>query len=135
MTNLSNEARKRWREQAEAADPADTGTDMAPVTSAQHPYDHEVEAMTDLLMELRAKYQGKQGVDLDAMRREIIERYAGLGFRVTVDVYEDMGERGTFDFEVTVQERTEGILWDPDRQVHEVTNDILGLGDEGIIKS
>ena len=74
-----------------------------------------------------------QSLNLDAFRREMVERFYDVGFRVDVKVWSTNVE-GVYSFDIEIQERIEG-KFDPDRQVHEVTNDLLGLGTGGVIKS
>lgn len=77
--------------------------------------------------------QGKGGVNLEAFRKEIIERFAAIGFRVEVKVY-TTDQEGLYWFEIELADRLAG-QFDPDRQVHDVTHDILELGDSGVINT
>lgn len=74
-----------------------------------------------------------------AFEKEIREEFAALGFTVDVNWYEfsvDGAKQDGAMPEVTITGRTDtAFRFDPDRQVHEVTHDILGLGDEGVIKT
>lgn len=76
--------------------------------------------------------QGKV-LNLDAFRREAIERFAEAGFKVDVKTY-DTNQQGLYAFEIDIQDRYEG-QFDPDQMVHEATNDLLELGTGGVIKS
>jgi len=70
-------------------------------------------------------------VSLEGFRQEIIERFADEGFKVGVNVFEDLSQKGLYAFEIEIQDRLEGEF-DPDRQVYEATADILGLGTQGV---
>lgn len=100
-------------------------------------YDHEVEKIIEVRQYLteKARYGRHNFIDFE---REIRERYAAAGFTVDVSWYEfEVGgqkQDGAMP-EVTITGRTAPHVFDQDRQVHEVTNDILGLGDAGVIKT
>jgi hypothetical protein len=101
-------------------------------------YDHEVEEILRLQLKLndKARYGRHNFIDFE---REIRERFAGIGFAVEVSWYGfsvgGQPQDGAMP-EVTVTGRTDGKhVFDPDRQVHEVTRDVLGLGEEGVIKT
>lgn len=94
--------------------------------------DSEIIAIEKVLKKLQDK-QGKGGVNQEAFRKEIIERFAEAGFKVDVKWYTTNVE-GVFMPEVSIVDRLEG-QFDPDRMVHEVTNDLLGLGEGGVIKT
>jgi hypothetical protein len=77
--------------------------------------------------------------DFDALQREIKGRFEEAGYVVDVAWYEfavdgHKVEGGAMP-EITIQGRTDRFEWDPDRQVHEIVNDTLGLGEGGWIKS
>lgn len=86
-----------------------------------------LEAVKKALMERQATV-----VNLEAFRKEAIERFAQAGFDVFVQCYET-DQVGAFAFDIDILGRIEGDF-DPDRQVHEVTNDLLELGEGGVIK-
>jgi hypothetical protein len=101
-------------------------------------YDHEVKAIIGLLAELNERAKAKQH-NYNDFEREVRDRFAALGFTVDVSWYEfeagGQKQDGAMP-EVTVTGRTDGkFQFDPDRQVREVTSDILGLGDGGVIKT
>jgi hypothetical protein len=77
--------------------------------------------------------QGRGGTNLEKFRQEIVERFAGIGLGVAVRVY-TTNEEGLYAFDIDIDRRLAG-QFDPDRQVHEVTNDLLNLGEGGVIKS
>jgi hypothetical protein len=80
--------------------------------------------------------------NFEAFEREIRERFQDIGFVVTVSWYE-FGRQGQVGAvpnaampEITIVDRCERKPFDHDRQVHEVTNNILGLpGQEGVIRT
>lgn len=72
-------------------------------------------------------------VPLEGFRKEIIERFGEAGFGVNVRVFET-NVQSVYSFEIEICQRLGGAF-DPDRMVHEVTNDILGLGEGGVIKT
>lgn len=95
--------------------------------------------------------QGKMGTNLEAFRKEIIERMGEdwegprrpdgdnkwPGFVVTVQVHET-DQEGLYWFTIIIDRRTwelPGGTFDPDRQVYDITHDYLGLGEGGVIKS
>lgn len=103
-------------------------------------YDHEVEEILQLQLKLndKARYGRHNYTDFE---REIRERFAGIGFTVEVNWYGfsvgGQPQDGAMP-EVTVTGRTEtGHVFDKDRQVHEVTHNVLGLPSEdaGVIKT
>jgi hypothetical protein len=102
-------------------------------------YDHDVEQILQVQMRLndRARYRRHNYNDFD---REIREAYAEIGFTVEVSWYEfaagGQKQDGAMP-EVTVTGRTEEHVFDKDRQVHEVTRNVLDLPpeDAGVIKA
>lgn len=101
-------------------------------------YDHEVEAILALLASLNERAKARRH-NYNDFEREIREKFAELGFTVDVSWYEfelDGRRQDGAMPEVTVTGRTDkDFTFDPDRQVHEVTSDVLGLGDGGVIKT
>lgn len=106
-------------------------------------YDHEVAAILGLQRELNARAEARQH-NYNDFEREIRDRFAALGFTVDVNWYRFgradgdgvLAEvEGAAMPEITITGRTAKIEWDPDRQVHEVVHDVLGLGDAGWIKT
>lgn len=95
-------------------------------------HDSELIAAMNVVERLNRKQKTMQ--NLEGFRKEIIERFAlEANLKVDVAVYET-NEAGTAWFQVTILSRIEG-QFDPDRQVHEVTHDILEMGDGGVIKT
>lgn len=117
-----------------------TDTQDSSVESLIDLYDHEVAECERVLAALNEK-SGKR-TDLEAFRQEIIERF-GLakcgshgesGLAVEVKVYEGF-EGEWYSFKIVIVGRTERHSFDHDQQVHEVTNDLLDLGEKGVIKT
>jgi hypothetical protein len=101
-------------------------------------FDHEVKQIIELLAELNGRAKAKQHNYRD-FEREIRDRFAKLGFTVDVNWYEyaigDAKQDGAMP-EITITGRTDDkFQFDPDRQVREVTDDVLGTGDVGVIKT
>lgn len=85
------------------------------------------------VIEILNQRQAKGGTNLEAFRQECIERFHDMvNLKVDVKVY-TTNEDGLFWFEIDIVDRL--TEFDPDRQVHEVVNDILELGEGGVIKS
>lgn len=103
--------------------------------------DSEVLEIERVLTTLNQRAKDKQRNFAD-FEREIRERFEDVGFVVTVSWYE-FGREGQVGAvpgaampEITIVDRCERKPFDHDRQVHEVTNNILGLpGQEGVIKT
>ncbi len=88
-------------------------------------YDDEILAAEKVLKRLHAKQRTSQ--NLEAFRKEIVERFAEIGLDVFAKIY-DTNEEGVYSFEVEIRGRTVELKqYDFDKQVHEVTTDILDL--------
>lgn len=102
-------------------------------------YDHEVGAILSLLEVLQARAKAKKHNYL-AFEEEIRDKFARLGFTVNVNWYEfsvsGQPQDGAMP-EVTVTGRTdEKFEFDKDRQVREVTANVLDIpGEGGVIKT
>lgn len=102
------------------------------VTKTVDVHDSEIDAIQRILETMRQKAAHR--VNYDAWQRETIERFAEIGFTVDVRWYETNLD-GVLQPEINITGRTNpGFVFDRDRQVHEVTNDYLGLGEGGTIK-
>lgn len=66
--------------------------------------------------------------------REIKERFQDIGFVVDV-VWYHTNVDGVKMPEIVIKARTERKVFDRDQMVHEVTSDILGFGEGGVIKT
>jgi hypothetical protein len=102
------------------------------VTKTMDVHDTEIDAIQRVLETLRNRSASQR--NYDDFQREIIDRFAQIGFVVDVRWYETT-QKGVLIPEINISGRTEsGFVFDRDRQTHEVTNDVLGLGDKGVIK-
>ena len=97
---------------------------MSDVTSVIDLYDSEVLLLEKVLEQLNQK-QGKS-VNLEAFRKEGVERLASIGLVADAKVYETTQE-GIYAFDFEIKGRNNNQSWDPDKQVFEVTNDILDV--------
>jgi hypothetical protein len=103
--------------------------------------DSEILGIERVLTALRQRAEDKS-LNFTAFEREIRERFEDIGFVVTVTWFE-FGREGSPGAvpnaampEITIVDRCERKPFDHDRQVHEVTHNILGLpGQEGVIKT
>lgn len=81
-----------------------------------------------------ARHQGTS-MSLDAFKRGAEEQFAEIGFDVTLKCYETT-QPGVYAFDVEFNRRVDpDFRFDPDRMVHEVTNDLLDTGEAGFIKT
>jgi hypothetical protein len=98
-------------------------------------YDHEIDKVDRVLAKLAEK-QGKQGIYLEGYRREIVERFADhAGLHVGVNVW-STNYPGLYWWDIKITGRVEDGEFDHDRQVHEVTNNILNIpGEEGVLNT
>lgn len=94
--------------------------------------DSEVLKVESVLREINQK-TGKS-VNLEGFRKEIIGRFEDIGLKVQVRAYTS-NEDGVYPFDIDIVDHCERKAFDYDRQVHEVTTDILDLGTKGVIKS
>lgn len=94
--------------------------------------DSEIERMAKVV-DLLHERQSQGSVNLEAFRREAIDRFAEVGFEVGVKCW-TTDVPGVFAFDFEIISRLAG-RFDPDQQVHEVVNDILHLGEGGVIKT
>jgi hypothetical protein len=98
-------------------------------------YDHEIIEAEKVLEALNEK-RGK-ATNLEAFRKEIIGRFEEIGLVVDPKVW-GTNQDDLYAFDIEIQGRCEPHAFDYDRQVHEVTSDILELldpQDRGVIKS
>lgn len=97
---------------------------MSDVTSLIDLNDSEILELEKVLARLNEK-QGKS-VNLEAFRKEGVERLAEVGLDAKAKVYETSQE-GIYAFDFEIQGRNNKRVFDPDQQVYEVTNDLLGV--------
>jgi hypothetical protein len=111
---------------------------ILPMADVLDIYDHEVKQVLALMEALNARASSGQHNYSD-FEREIRGRFAEAGFTVDVNWYRfsvgGVEQDGAMP-EITITGRTdEKFTFDPDRQVHEAVHDVLGLGEEGWIKT
>lgn len=102
-------------------------------------YDSEILAIEKVLDQLNAEDVGKRK-QVDSVDHKIEDMFRRIGLKVSVMWYTAADRRGqevdgVFIPEVTIQDRIDRHEFDHDRQVHQVTNDLLELGDKGVIKT
>lgn len=101
-------------------------------------YDHEVAQIVTEFEKVRARWDeplhlasGKSfETVLAQFIAEVKERFAEIGFIVSVIMAPNEDLYGMPSPTIQVEGRIESLSFDPDRQVHEVTHDVLGLGAE-----
>jgi hypothetical protein len=104
------------------------------VTKTMDIHDTEILEIEKILNMLKAR-TAQGSIEYDSFQREIKERFYEIGFVVDVLWYETNMAEVKMP-EIVIKGRTENkFVFDRDRQVHEVTNDILDLGTGGIIKA
>lgn len=94
--------------------------------------DSEILEIEKVINAINAKQ--KKRVDLEGFRKEIIGRFEEIGLGVGVRAYMTNVE-GVVGFEIDIERRIEPKPFDHDRQVNEVVNDLLGLGEGGVIST
>lgn len=95
-------------------------------------YDSEILALEKQL-DLLTRKIGTQ-TNLEGFRNEIIDRLGRVGFKVSVKVF-STDQPGVYAFDIDIVDRLANNPWDPDKMVHEVTHDLLELGEGGVIKT
>ena len=113
---------------AQAGDTGDVELQVQDVTN------EEIEKIEAVIRALREKQW--KNVDLEGYRREIIDRFAEIGFGAYVLVYE-VGdgvrvEPGVYWFTYVVESRL-GTAFDHEAMTHGIVNDTLDLGEGGTI--
>lgn len=106
--------------------------DTDDLTKSINLHDSEVNEIAEIMETINAKARAGQ-VNYSDFDREIKERFEDHGFVVDVVWYHSNVESVKIP-EIVVKRRTERREFDHDRQVHEVTNDVLGFGEGGTIK-
>jgi hypothetical protein len=83
-----------------------------------------------------ARLRQGNSLPIDGFVKSLTEQINECGFTVEVKVF-DTEQHGVYAFEAEINGRTAGSLFDPDRQVHEVVNNLLELPgqDKGFIPS
>jgi len=103
-------------------------------------YDSDILRIEKVLDRLNAEDVGKPR-DIESLMKKIIDLFHDIGLRVDVSVWTAADNRGqevegTYIPSITINGRVDSDhQFDYDRMVHEVTNDILELGHDGIINT
>lgn len=97
---------------------------MSDLTSEIELLDSEVLQVEGVLKALQEKQRKR--VPLEDFRKEAIERFAGIGLKLEVKVFET-NQEGVFAFDFIIVDRMEPVEFDRERQAHEVVNDLLGI--------
>lgn len=106
---------------------------MSDLTSSINLYDSEIDTIHRIIEALRRRASGP--VSYQAFQDEVIQRFHDAGFKADVRWYET-DQEGVLMPEIQIMDRIDpNFVWDPDRQVHEVTGDLLNLGEGGVISS
>lgn len=95
------------------------------------PLDSEILEIQRVHRELEGRTYKRH--NLDSFQREIVERFGQIGWKVDVKWF-STNVAGTYIPQVDIVDRIETKEFDHDQMAHEVQNDILGLGEGGLIK-
>src|SRR5438132_7572018 len=98
------------------------GPAASEITSQVELYDSDILAMERGPIEWARAQEGKH-LNTDQFTKDLKEQFAHIGLGVDVHVF-DTHMRGAYAFKVEIQQRL-GAAFDPDRQVHEVVNNLL----------
>lgn len=97
--------------------------------------DSEILEIEKVLETLKDRVEGRSSVDRGQFDREITDRFNAIGFTVDTKWWHTNIESVKMP-EITITGRTERReAFDHDKMAHEVTSDILGLGQGGVIKT
>lgn len=125
---------------------------MSDITTQIDVYDSEIPGMECALKRWEKDWGSGRAVNLENARKALIEMMAEtrrnctqgpggseeehrhLGYVVDVLIWSTNVE-GVIIPEVVIKDRVERLDDDPDRMVYEVTNDILSLGEGGVIST
>lgn len=106
---------------------------MTELTASINLYDSEIDEIHKVVEILRIRSQSRR--NYQEFQDEVIDRFHKAGFVADVRWYETNVE-GVLMPEIQITDRVDkGFQWDPNQQVHEVTSDLLSLGEGGVIKS
>jgi hypothetical protein len=103
-------------------------------------YDSEIIEVEKIIQKLNYDHVGQQR-DVEGFVQRTIDMFARIGLRADVAMYTMADRQGRpvegFMPEITIQGRINerGFEFDHDKMVHEVTNDLLGLGEGGVINT
>lgn len=73
-----------------------------------------------------AQSQQQSRRDIDQFTKDIREKVNAVGFECEVKVF-DTEDPEVYAFDIEINGRIGGSIFDPDRQVHEVTSNLLDL--------
>jgi hypothetical protein len=103
------------------------------LTASINLYDSEIDTIHRVVEILRQRSESRR--NYQEFQDEVKARFHDAGFVVDVVWYETNVE-GVLMPEIVIKDRVDtGFQWDPNQQVHEVTSDLLNLGEGGVIKS
>ena len=97
---------------------------MSSLESSIELHDSDIMRIESVVKHLNDKQ--RKVVNLDAFQREARERFQDQGFIVDVRCYTTNVE-GIYAFDIDITGRCEPVIFDTERQRHEVINDLLGL--------
>jgi hypothetical protein len=99
-------------------------------------YDSEILEIEAVVETLKQRSEDGRRLDRGQFDREIIDRFAKIGFEVTTQWFHTDLEDVKMP-EVTIVGRlgSRQSDFDHDQMAHEVTSDVLGLGQGGVIKT
>lgn len=97
---------------------------MSSLESSIELHDSDIIRIESVVKHLNDKQ--RKVVNLDAFQREAKERFQDQGFVVDVKCYTTTVE-GIYAFDIDITGRCEPVIFDTERQRHEVVNDLLGL--------
>lgn len=100
-------------------------------------YDSDILKIEKVLEQLNAEDVGQKR-DIEGFVQKATDLFAKIGLRVDVKIWTAADRRGqevegTFIPDITINGRVDKHEFDYDRMVHEVTNDLLELGEGGVI--
>lgn len=107
---------------------------MSGVNATIDLYDHEIpkiEGVLDALNRRVGKVVDNVEDEVDSFVEEATNRFAEIGLRVAVLMMPEQADARIRSPHITINGRTEDHEFDHDRQVHEVTSDILGIAPDG----
>lgn len=93
-------------------------------------YDSDIIKLEDVLRRLQER--ARSSINMEAFRKEAVERFQDAGFKVDVKVWET-NVKGVYAFDLEFVGKIDAEPFDHERMHHEVTGDLLGLGEKGTI--
>lgn len=86
--------------------------------------DYEIEKLEKVINWAKGQQQSRR--DIDQFTKDIREKINAVGFECEVKVY-DTEDPEVYVFDIEINGRVGGSVFDPDRMVHEVTSNYLEL--------